>query len=390
MSKQFRLIIALIAALNLTPLSLAQTANANDVTAPTSGTGNDPSTGLPGLPGGSTQLLTEIRDLVTGISNLLGLGGADKIPATPPTPDVTRTKLLPQGVNHNLQGTTVSNFFSIPNKAIDQPVPATNNDADKPTFTQQAIYNTLTTTRTSQGNGPSANSIRTFMASLGITREVISTTFNLFNPNDPSSAQSIQANNSLNLNSLLGPLAYQPGTPDNPLSLEQRYALYFIRFLTGQADPIEVPTAAELENAGTSARNKFLVALRAYTAHQSVGASNLYQMFARRVTVPNLGLLSGLRDANGNPVINASPLEVERHMATRRILTPQWFDDMEKASPITIQRETLYTLAEIEYLMNQQRDINERMLATLTALQLESLEQNRTGLDQLRQQVTTR
>lgn len=168
-------------------------------------------------------------------------------------------------------------------------------------------------------------------------------------------------NKSLDINSLLGPLIYAPtqasqeGGPPSPR--QDVVALDFIKFITAQSIPVQIKNP--ISSGDKEKQNLYIARLRNYASHQSIDLSNYYQMLARRIK----------QQATGK-----SQLQMEQEMTSRR-LNSDWHDKMEEASPVVIQREILYLLAEINYQLYLTRVDQERLLATVTAqhaLQLQS------------------
>jgi hypothetical protein len=203
---------------------------------------------------------------------------------------------------------------------------------------------------------------------------------------DPKAKQNPSNNQVLNMDSLLGPLRYQKkqtsqGTSSSAYGEQLGantkpgdYAYNFINIVTGAATPIPTLTITEYHNLKSdAARVQFVTKLRRYLALMSVGLSNFNTMLMRRMPQQGLGEKAGLPNAT-----DASPLEVENYMARRR-LGKQWRDEMEKASPLTIQRQTLYTLAELNYQLYQLRQENERILATVSAMQVGNIQMFNSG-----------
>lgn len=207
----------------------------------------------------------------------------------------------------------------------------------------------------------------------------------------------------LNLNTLLGPLNYnlpytvpQEGTAassgasggsgDKKQDLK-KMADFFIRFASWQANPPQLPPLQKFRDAAKEATKEgakpeekepyfnFLTRLNTFVAFASVGISNFNEMYARRIADPN---------ASDPKLKGLSQAEIEYRMATQRLsdqpADPEkpeqgsWRDAMEKAPPIVVQRAMLYLLAQINYQLYLQRVQDERILATLSAMQLQQLE----------------
>lgn len=203
------------------------------------------------------------------------------------------------------------------------------------------------------------------------------------------------ANDALNLNALLRPLSFNTQSTQSQQSAGLTNAINYIRFVTNQMTPVTMPTyktyasyTAALQSpkspgdsgysdyiSALNAFNKFQANLRAYVAFASIATSNFNQLLARRLKAPGAA---------------TSQAQADYVMATRRLFVPgsnnpsdassassgqqtQWYQQMEKAPPITVQREMLYLLSEMNYQMYQMRMIQERELATLSAMQMQNL-----------------
>lgn len=114
----------------------------------------------------------------------------------------------------------------------------------------------------------------------------------------------------------------------------------------------------------------YLLGNNAFGAQVSVGLDALQSIVARRMV---------------NPLTGSSTAFDENVMATRRLLNAvptgtgapsttsnTWLNSMQTASPIVIQRETLYLLAEIRYELYQTRMLQERLLLLSATQQLQS------------------
>lgn len=139
----------------------------------------------------------------------------------------------------------------------------------------------------------------------------------------------------------------------------------------------------------TDAFKQYQLSIRSITASRSLGLSNFNDLIAERSPIetssPNdslrtlskaIGLQPTYHGTFYNPTLKkyvyASPLQISNYTANRRVNSSQWYSAMATASPATVQRETLYVLAEIESQMHQAHLDRERLLATLTAMQMAS------------------
>jgi len=209
----------------------------------------------------------------------------------------------------------------------------------------------------------------------------------------------------LNAETLLGPLLYNTqasnGNSTSSSSAEESsgtglsaetqavQAANFVRYLSQQIIPMSLASYQNYSNTLNNANNtsldmstrnearnslyNYLTKLRSYAALKSVGESNLYSMLGKRTL---------------NPKTNSSQAYDEYIMATRRLFNPsttsvsgantnsdttsQWTKDMEKASSITLMRETVYLLAEINYQLYLTRLQEERLLMAMSAMQLQN------------------
>lgn len=334
-----------------------------------------------------SDILNQILTVVTNISNYLGINidsqNQDQIPKTPATPNLSQTETITGYFDKNYNNNYVLVYPNTYNPAVDQPPTF----SPQPDINQQSVYNTLT----NQNPGL----IESYMGELGITQSAptsSSSSSTNYAGGTTSSSQTAPNDNdkALNFDSLLGPSGYTPsssasssttgGTTSSSTSDPETLALNFVRFVSGLSNPISVVNSTTLSQATTADRYDYLVMLRNFTAAQSVGTSNLFQMLARRHVYSGLGTSVGMKqpdsvDSNGNvtqgaTVPDASQAQVDSYIAQRRTTSVAWYQSMEKATPITVQRETLYVLAEIQNSLNELKQINERILATLSTMEL--------------------
>lgn len=181
------------------------------------------------------------------------------------------------------------------------------------------------------------------------------------------------------IGSILNKTGIQTGSTD---------AIYAQNFINAIIDLENTPknlnfiAFAGLSNPGAN----YLTALGSFIALQSVPIKNLYDMYAKRIIVPNLGKNAGMirlypldendQGAYGQEITDASPHQVDEYMANRRVMNPKWYTDMESAAPSTVQREILYVLAEIRQEMHRQRMDMEKLTANIASLQLQQSQEN--------------
>lgn len=212
----------------------------------------------------------------------------------------------------------------------------------------------------------------------------------------------------LSSNSLLGPLLYstdavqvgennsgggqdQSKNPGLTSQSQAQNAANFVRWASALVTPPELPswsdyheayyTAATPINSSTSAsdisgilsaRTKiftYFAQLRTYAAQVSVGIGNLYGMVAKRMPIPQA--------AGTQPTSQAL---TEFNMATRRIFpqtdskgnAPNWIEEINKATPATVQKEIAVLLAEINYQLYLNRQQDERLLLTQSIMLIQN------------------
>jgi hypothetical protein len=239
---------------------------------------------------------------------------------------------------------------------ITGPVPANPNNKSGPSLTTQTLLSTLVSSPTTV-----RGFINAACAPASYTGDPL-----VVKASDKLCASDVTADTSKNFDasSLLTPLTYT----DNGVAA--RSAIQFASGAVQSVDAVDFATVQKaLNTAGDDNAIAYLLAIRSYAAAQSVGLSNLYQLYAERMKVQGLGKAAGLEgDANAD----ASPLQVAEYAAKRRLTSKDWYQKMEQASPVSIQRETLYVLAEMRWELFQSRLATERLNAALSTLQLQT------------------
>ena len=190
-------------------------------------------------------------------------------------------------------------------------------------------------------------------------------------------------NDSLNADTLLSPINYGQF---NTKELEKNPAYNFIQFSGDLFQPLSTISLTTVEPKLTPQQideiqanatfQQYRAALRAYVAAQSIGLSNLYQIMAKRIPQPGLGSSVGLVGKNNLPIADASQLQVEQYLATRRSEDPNWHRQIATASPIALQRESLLVLVDIQRQLFEMQQQNERLLATISMMQMQQNSQN--------------
>lgn len=203
----------------------------------------------------------------------------------------------------------------------------------------------------------------------------------------------LMPNIQFNADMILGTLGFDDSTSSDK-ELSPINAL--IMFLSGGAKPLgglTFSTDADTRKkqlAGSDVQD-YLLQSRMSAAGQSVAFSNLNYLAQERRIIKGLGVGGGMTtlptDGNQKVIPDASQLQLEQFLVDRRVGNVSWYTNVNTASSITVQRETLFVLAEISKQMFQQRILMERMLAEQVAMQVQSAQLNRTKLEYDKQSV---
>lgn len=222
---------------------------------------------------------------------------------------------------------------------------------------------------------------------------------------------------SLSFDSLVGPMVYSTQSMSNDSKMgnetkgaklgfygntQKTQADAYIRYASGSVLPLPKPNAQEYDNLVSSLSdqstpaldrakalgklNTYNLMLRVYAAELSTGMSNLYYLMGKRISNPVLG--------KSGPNSQAA---LEFNMATNRLFNPgkagaaggapssspgqtKWMQDMLKASSQDAARQSAILLAEMNYQMYLNRQVLERLLATMSVMQLQLLSTARTSI----------
>jgi intracellular multiplication protein IcmX len=218
----------------------------------------------------------------------------------------------------------------------------------------------------------------------------------------------------LNSNNLTAPLLYStqstssntgstipnsisglPGIPGQSSSQNQglnaqnqaQQAANFIRYVSGSVTPLQLPnlksydTLYSTATASSSSQqptlqqiqaqatlNNYFTSLRTYAAQYSVGLSNLYFIMSKRLP----------QNQSTTGQAPASQALSEFKMATWRLFNAdmsqnnQWINQINNASPATVEKEIATLLAELNYQMYLDRQIQERILLTNSIMLLQN------------------
>jgi intracellular multiplication protein IcmX len=286
---------------------------------------------------------------------------------------------------------------------------------DQPSFQQdpvsQSVLNILSTPDVSycmtydgsswQGCSQVGGNSNTILPASGVTSNIIGTL--------PSTYQyytyqyNQQLISQLNSNSLTAPLLYatqnasanstsSPSTNNQNTGLnaqtQAQQAANFVRYVSGAVTPLQLPklkaydtlyTQAQIKSGATptiqqvqaqATLDNYFTTLRTYAAQYSVGISNLYFIMSKRLPQNQSGT------SQSTP---SSQALSEFNMATWRLCNPdisqnnQWLNQINNASPATVEKEIASLLAEMNYQMYLDRQIQERLLLTNSVMLLKSL-----------------
>lgn len=184
------------------------------------------------------------------------------------------------------------------------------------------------------------------------------------------SGSPLSGNGSFSFENLISPALYSDET-------QQQNALRFASFAARSYEPLPIdPDTWRQVLEKYSDQPEFInyqMALRSYVAAQSVAVSNLYRMIAERTEQEDIKKLQLKNDAG---VDIKSPLQYQEYLATHRANNQNWYTTMNSASINTVSRETVYILAEIQRSLYRMEQTNERLLATLSVMQLLNLNSN--------------
>jgi intracellular multiplication protein IcmX len=204
----------------------------------------------------------------------------------------------------------------------------------------------------------------------------------------------------LNSESLIAPLYFttidngsstgsSTGTPkcNGPLNAQNQaqQAANFIRYVSGSLVPLSLPKQKEyddlytktLSSTATPAQklqaqttlSTYLANLRIYAAQSSVGLGNLYYILSKRL--PQIV-------SDGDKKNVSSQASNEFYMASKRLQPAsdgnpsEWMTKINSASSATVQKEIAVLLAEMNYQMYLERQLQERILLTNSVMLMQN------------------
>lgn len=323
---------------------------------------------------------------------------------------------IPNAAALNAFANNVFNTQNYSNTQAQQGTVSVSPAIDQPTFQQepvsQAVLNILTTPDVSycitydgsawQGCSNVGGSSTTILPASGVTSNIVGplpSTYQFY-----TYQYNQQLIGQLNSNTLTAPLLYatqntsgnngtsssNPNNQNTGLNAQSQaqQAANFVRYVSGAVTPIQLPklqtydtlyTQAQVKPGATptvqqvqaqSTLDNYFTTLRTYAAQYSVGVSNLYFIMSKRLPQNQSGT------SQSTP---SSQALSEFNMATWRLFNPdmsqnnQWLSQINNASPATVQKEIAALLAEMNYQMYLDRQIQERMLLTNSVMLLKSI-----------------
>lgn len=179
--------------------------------------------------------------------------------------------------------------------------------------------------------------------------------------------QSSTRNSSLNIESILSK-SYIPELNSKNKSLETGLpAKNFIMLLLGAGNPLKIEDNSD-GNMSEKEHMAHLSLAWALNAQKAIAMGNLYNILRKKERIRGLGSLAKIQDKQGRIIADASVQEVEDFLINRRLGSASWLESMEKASPLELQRESTYILAEIQRALHAHRQQQERIMASLSAM----------------------
>lgn len=199
-----------------------------------------------------------------------------------------------------------------------------------------------------------------------------------------NSCPSLPNDSAFNADSIFGvtgyPAVQQDGTTPTPQSQAiNNLILFLTNTLQSAPDPgLSADPAtrqAQLKNATVQ---NYLLQLRAASAIRSMALSNFNYLAKERAIIPGLGTNAGMvvipsaGQCGKTPksIADASQLQVDKYLIDRRSNNPCWYASVNSASPLAIQRETLYVMTEIQRQLYENQMLQERILSTLSTMQV--------------------
>lgn len=185
----------------------------------------------------------------------------------------------------------------------------------------------------------------------------------------------ISGDRNFNFNTLLSTPIYDDSTYAQAINFVNYTGQLYDQLPVPQIQGMSVDQKMQLQNNPVYQKNQ--VDIRSFIAARSVALNNLFRIIAERTPQPNIVALN-LKDPAGKAIQSAA--QYQYYLVTRRVDNPKWYDQMSQASPSTIARETLFVLAEIQRQLYQIHQDNERLISSVSVIQLQGQQFNKSNL----------
>ncbi len=176
--------------------------------------------------------------------------------------------------------------------------------------------------------------------------------------------------NNFNAGSLLAGTVYD--------EQEERAANRYLEFLSEATLPLTSINISDLTDAQKAkidtvpAGREWRLTVRGRLAQYTMAKDNLLRLYNERISQPELGEKAGIPELK-----NASLLQLEEYLATRRVKDKSWYAIMAESPPATLLRELVYENAELNHHIFQLRMENQRIVALLSVLVLQNIQANK-------------
>ena len=217
----------------------------------------------------------------------------------------------------------------------------------------------------------------------------------------------------LSSNNLLSPLLYdieESSSSSNglPTKNQAQQAGNFVRYVINELSPDTIfdkktystlwmqaypensdklstdPTTQTSQINARQSLAKYFTGIRVFAAQSSVAINNIYSILSKRLAQ---------KSSNSSAEASSQALS-EYKLASWRLSDPQhsdkqWMDQLNTASPATVQKEIAILLSEINYQLYLSRKQDEQILLTNSVLLLQALSQKMPGLSPAQGQIQT-
>jgi hypothetical protein len=155
----------------------------------------------------------------------------------------------------------------------------------------------------------------------------------------------------------------------------QKSAAHYLEYLSQSALPLTTINISDLtdvqrEKIDTLPKGReWRINVRARLAEYTMAKDNLWRFYNERIPQADLGEKAGIPETK-----DASILQLEEYLATRRVKDKSWYAIMAQSAPTTLLREMVYQEAELNHQLFQLRMENQRIVALLSVIVLQNLQ----------------